>query len=63
MKRLISVVLKIFGRDVVFADLPGVDFGYIGIGSIFYSADDFGLVELPFFEQFFDAFGVGLWRV
>jgi hypothetical protein len=63
MKRLISIVLKIFGRHVVFAELSSVDLGHIRVGGIFDSADHFGLEELPFFEQFLDAFGVGLWGV
>ena len=52
----VLISLQIFSRHVVLADLFRVNFRHVGIGSIFHTANRFGLEILTLFEQFDDAF-------
>ncbi len=50
---------EILGGNVIFGDFVGVDFGDIGVGSVFNAADNAGFEVLAFFDEFGDAFGGG----
>ena len=46
---------QVFGRHIILRDLSGVNFSHVRVGCVFHTADRFGLKELPFLDQFFDA--------
>ena len=55
-----SLLVEVFGGNVVLRNLPGTNFGYVGIGRAFDAADHFGLERLSFFDQLFHAFRPGI---
>jgi hypothetical protein len=57
------VAFEVFGRDVVFRDLPGPHRAMVGVRGILNPANYFSLEVLSFFDEFLDAFGTGFFDV
>jgi hypothetical protein len=54
----LSILVEVLFGNIVLWNLPGMHFGFIGIGGVLHAADRCGFASLTFFYEFFHTFRI-----